>query len=271
MDRRQFMQRASAIAAAGFTSNMTISEKAEAIEHVMIDELDAEAHVPWLCHPSQRFSATDETSNVTTTPIRSSGRRLMGEDPRLPEMPSKPTLTDFFNYRFWPATHILQSATLALEKGFNEKTIMACLLHDISIAGLMRSDHGYWGAQLVEPYVDEEISWAIRYHQALRFFPDESVGYEYPNSYVRYFGEDYDPEPYIRDAYEYARDHKYYMTARLITVNDFYAFDPNLRVSIDPFKDIIGRCFRQPEEGLGFDNSPVAHMWRTIIWPNSFL
>ena len=25
------------------------------------------------------------------------------------------------------------------------------------------------------------------------------------------------------------------------------------------------------KEGLGFDASPVAHMWRTMIWPNNFL
>ena len=25
------------------------------------------------------------------------------------------------------------------------------------------------------------------------------------------------------------------------------------------------------EEGLGFDGSPTAHMWRTMIWPNNFL
>ena len=25
------------------------------------------------------------------------------------------------------------------------------------------------------------------------------------------------------------------------------------------------------EDGLGFDGSPVAHMWRTMIWPNNFL
>jgi hypothetical protein len=45
--------------------------------------------------------------------------------------------------------------------------------------------------QLVEPYVDEEVCWAIRYHQALRFYPDESVGYSYPEQYVRLFGADY--------------------------------------------------------------------------------
>ncbi len=57
------------------------------------------------------------------------------------------------------------------------------------------------------------------------------------------------------------------MTSRLITVNDIYSFDPNAVVSLDDFVDIIGRNFKQPEEGLGLDNSPVAHMWRTMIWP----
>ena len=32
-------------------------------------------------------------------------------------------------------------------------------------------------------------------------------------------------------------------------------------------RDIIGRHFKQPKEGLGFDNSSVAHMWRTMINP----
>ena len=61
------------------------------------------------------------------------------------------------------------------------------------------------------------------------------------------------------------------MTSRLITVNDPYAFDPHTVVSIDDFEDVIGRHFKQPEEGLGFDNSLVAHMWRTMIWPRNSL
>ena len=35
--------------------------------------------------------------------------------------------------------------------------------------------------------------------------------------------------------------------------------------SLDEFVDIIGRNFKQPSQGLGYDNSPVAHMWRAII------
>jgi len=42
------------------------------------------------------------------------------------------------------------------------------------------------------------------------------------------------------------------MTSRLICVNDIYAFDPNAKVNLDQFEDIIGRNFRQPKEGLGW-------------------
>ena len=123
------------------------------------------------------------------------------------------------------------------------------------------------GAQLVEPYVDEEVAWAIRVHQALRFFPDESVGYEYPDAYRRMFGDDYRPEPYICAEYERARKHKWYMSARMIVVNDLYAFDPDVHVELEQFEDIVGRHFRQPPEGLGNDSSPSAHMWRTLRRP----
>lgn len=201
----------------------------------------------------------------------SESRVLCGNDPRLPMLPEKPTLVDYFTYRFGPSQHLLQSARLAKHKGCSEKVILACLLHDISVFGLLVPEHGYWGAQLIEPYVDEEVSWAVRYHQALRFFPDPDVGYEYPAAYLKWFGEDHQIDEYIKRDYEFARNHRWYMSAREVTLNDLYAFDPTVEVSIDEFEDLIGRHFRQPEEGLGFDSSPSAHMWRTIMRPTKFL
>jgi hypothetical protein len=38
-------------------------------------------------------------------------------------------------------------------------------------------------------------------------------------------------------------------------------------VAIEDFEDVIGRHFKQPEEGLGNDDSPAAHMWRTLRRP----
>jgi hypothetical protein len=198
---------------------------------------------------------------------------MMGDNPALPRMPDKPTLLDFYRLRFGPIArmHHAQSAKLAMQAGQSEKIVMACFLHDISNGALVRCDHGYWSSQLVAPYVDEEVAWAIRYHQALRFYPDESVGYQYPELYKTLFGEDYQPDPHIARAYQTAREHKWYMTSRLITVNDLYSFDPNVTVQLEEFTDVIGRNFKQPKEGLGFDASPSAHMWRTINWPTRYL
>src|SRR2546421_489457 len=184
----------------------------------------------------------------------------------LKPMPEKPTLVDFFNLRFTTANHCLQSATRAKKNGFPEETILACLLHD-TVLTMIKPDHGHWGENLYAPYVSEKTSWAIKYHQALRFYPDPANGYEYPDMYIRMFGKDYKPEPYLEAEYKFAKGHKWYMEARMITMNDEYSFDPNAKPKIEPFLDIVGKHFKQPKEGLGWDNSPSAHMWRTIINP----
>ncbi len=200
------------------------------------------------------------------------GRRLLiGDDPRLPRMPEVPTLADFFALRFGPPSHLLQSARRAERAGCDEKVVLACLLHDIAVIGFIRADHGFWAAQLVEPYVDPEVAWAIRMHQVLRFFPDDEAGYRYPQMYVDFFGEGFVPPPWLVAEHERARKHRWYMTARQITLHDEYSFDPDAVVSLDEFADVIGRNFRQPKEGLGFDGSPSAPMWRTIVAPTRCL
>ena len=150
---------------------MTLAERADALEHKMMRELDA------IIVKSRLFTLADGDMSIPNGAALLAGNpgkhMLMGDDPRLPKMPERPTLMDFFKYRFGPANHLLQSARHAVRAGMDEKVVMACLVHDIGVIGFIRADHGYWGAQMVAPYVDEEVSWAIRAHQALRFYPDE--------------------------------------------------------------------------------------------------
>jgi hypothetical protein len=87
--------------------------------------------------------------------------------------------------------------------------------------------------------------------------------------YKYLFGEDYVPAPHVEAAWKMLRNHKWYMEPRLVTLNDLYSFDPHALVTIEPFLDILGRHFKQPKEGLGNDNSPVAHMWRALARPDS--
>jgi len=270
IDRRAFITSLGGAAAVGAMSH---EARADALEDYSIEALDqAVAQAQGRGRGSQTPPTVAELEERITTRntrrgvgnIFVSGRNMT----QLPKLPDKPTLMDYFKLRFAPANHVLQSATRAMKTGMTEEVILACLLHDV-VQTLIKADHGWWGAQLFEPYIPEKSSFAIRYHQALRFYPDEAAGYEYPDMYLNTFGVDYKPPKYIEETYQMVRKHKWYMEPRLVTVNDLYAFDSNAVVSIDPFVDIIGRHFKQPKEGLGHDNSPVAHMWRTIANPDA--
>jgi hypothetical protein len=223
--------------------------------------------------PVGRGTGAADTEGEILAQLKPGTVLMMGDNPELPRMPAQPALLDFFKFRITDITfrHLMTSAKRALDQGQEEKIVLACLLHDISNGMLVRSDHGYWGAQMIAPYVDEEVAWAVENHQALRYFADESVGYRYPESYVKFFGADYSPPEYIRRAAEAARKHRWYMSSRLVTLYDIYFFEKSDPIDPEIFTDIIGRHFRAPKEGLGFDGSPVAHMWRTAIWPNNSL
>jgi hypothetical protein len=270
VDRRAFF---ASIGGAAVVATMDHEAKAEALEHYMEEQLDAQVAAQQGGQPEKFPTVAEIEAQIETRPYRrGAGSVFVGQRgenvKKLQPMPAKPTLKDFFELRFAPANHVLQSATRALKTGMSEEVILACLLHDC-VLSLIKPDHGWWGAQLFEPYIPEKSAFAIRYHQTLRFYPDPEAGYEYPDQYYRIFGHDYQPPQYIADTYKWLKNHKWYMEPRLVTVNDLYAFDPNAKVSIEPFTDIVGRHFKQPKEGLGFDNSPSAHMWRTLARPDS--
>ena len=273
IDRKAFLD---SLGGAEGVKRMDDEARADALESHMMSELNSaiagkKSGEP---RPSKKYpTAAEVEAQIETRPYRAGAGFLIvprngGNVKKLPPMPANPTLQDFFKLRFTDtANHVLQSANLAKKNGMSEEIILACLLHDV-VQEIMRTDHGWWGAQLFEPYVSEKVAFAIRYHQALRYYADPSVGYEYPDLYRELFGADYVPPPYIEATYQMVRKHKWYMEPRMVAVNDLYAFDPNVIVTIEPFLDIVGRHFKQPKEGLGNDGSPVAHMWRTISRPD---
>ena len=265
IDRRHFIASLGGAAAVGAMSS---EAKAEALEAYMIERLNPPQS------GSEFPTAAEVEAQITTRHYRrGAGNLFMTRDgsnvAMLDPMPARPTIEDFFEHRFQRTrNHCFQSADRALKNGMEEEIVLACLLHD-TVQELIKVDHGYWGAQMYGPYVPQKTSWAIQYHQALRFYADTESGYEYPDLYHRMFGEDYVPEPYLQAAEEYARNHQWYMYARMVTVNDLYAFQEGVVLSIEPYLDILGRHFKQPSEGLGYDNSPVAHMWRSIAMPDN--
>lgn len=271
IDRRDFI---AGLGGAAAVSMMSHEARADAIEEHLNGRLElAQAENP-LTATGPFPTAAEVYDQITTRSYRRGvGMSMLNTDgslvQHLPAMPKAPTLVDYFELRFANTrNHCYQSAQHALNNGVDEEIVLACLLHDV-VQEMIRTDHGYWGAQLFEPYVPERTAFAIKYHQALRFFDDDEAGYSYPDLYHRLFGLDYVPPPHIQQAYEFARNHRWYDAPRTVTVNDLYSFDDTAEVSIEPFIDIIGRHFKQPKAGLGNDGSPVAHMWRTLADPDA--
>lgn len=262
LDRRAFV---AGLGGAAAVAAMSSEAKADALEDHLNEALAEEA---------KRFPTEAEVNALIPTRNfrRGAGKIFAGQPGNvhiLPPMPEKPTLVDFMRLRLTdPLNHCMQSGNLAQKNGLDEELVLACLLHDLPLM-LMRSQHGFWAAQLFEPYISERAAFAIRHHAALRFFPDEETGYEYPDLYREMYGEDYVPPKHVQEEYEWVKQHKWYSAARQVTMNDLYSFDPNVTVSLEQFDGIIAREFKQPKEGLGFDGSPVAHMWRALAFPDA--
>ena len=271
IDRRVFLASVGGLAV---VEAMDDEAKAEALEHYMMDVLDGghghEAEGLIIGGEAQVVAAPRRRHDPAWRgqPVRSAGPGREPEDGAAGPDVGQADAARVLREAIRPGQPRAAERHPRHEDRHERGIILACLLHDV-VLNLVKVDHGWWGAQMLEPYVPERTSWAIRYHQALRFYPDPANGDEYPELYTRIFGKDYVPQPHIKAAYDYARNHKWYLDARMVTVNDLYAFDPNAKVSIEPFQDIIGRHFKQPKEGLGNDNSPTAHMWRTMMFPDN--
>ena len=119
---------------------MNSLERAEAADHAAIEELDRLVIVKSTIYTS---GERDPRQPLPRPPDQGK-TYLMGHDPRLPRMPEKPTLLDFYRLRFgsFARRHHCQSAKLAMQSGQPEKVVLACFLHDISNGALVRCDHG---------------------------------------------------------------------------------------------------------------------------------
>ena len=74
--------------------------RAELLDHELAETMDKLVIVKSVIYTSGERDPREPPPRQDTA-----GRlHLMGHDPRLPKMPAKPTLFDFFSYRFGPRT-----------------------------------------------------------------------------------------------------------------------------------------------------------------------
>ncbi len=154
LDRRTFF---AGLGGAAAIAAMSSEAKADALEDFLMQQLnEGVAGSPGGSGIKKKFPTTAEIeAQIETRRNRRGVGNLFlsnsGNVKRLPPMPNKPTLIDFFNLRFGPTSnHVLQSANRAVQNHMTEEIVLACLLHD-TVQELIKVDHGWWGAQLYEP------------------------------------------------------------------------------------------------------------------------
>jgi predicted HD phosphohydrolase len=127
--------------------------------------------------------------------------------------------------------HSLQSATRAHRDGASEEMVVALLIHDIfdSIAGAY---HSQVAAELLKPYVSDDIHWIIRHHGIFQMYNHLS----------------YPPEK--RNARDKYRGHPLFdATAEFCAKWDQASFDPDYdTLPLEFFRPMAIRVFSKPDE-----------------------
>jgi predicted HD phosphohydrolase len=112
-------------------------------------------------------------------------------------------------YRVTRLDHALQTATRARRDGADADWIVAALLHDIG-DGLAPYNHDRLAAEILRPYVREEVTWTIEHHGVFQML---------------YYAHHYGWDPNAREEF---RGHPYFDTCSAFCERwDQSSFDPD--------------------------------------------
>ncbi len=136
-----------------------------------------------------------------------------------------------FGYKVNNYRHCLQSATLALQAGLDEETVVVLLLHDIGFVACPAS-HGDFAAALLGHYVSARNYWMLQHHQIFQ----QVHLHEYPGA-----------QPDAREQY-WGSPH-FEWTAEFVAKFDQNAIDEQFDTPpLDFFRPMVERLFaRAPQ------------------------
>ena len=129
-------------------------------------------------------------------------------------------------YKITRLEHGLQSGTRALRDGADLDWIIGALLHDIG-DGLAPQNHDRMSAEVVRPYVREEVSWVVEHHGIFQMI-----------YYAHHYGWD-------KNARDIFKDNIYFKSCSDFCERwDQSCFDPNYNSEpLDTFEPIIKEVF----------------------------
>ena len=132
-------------------------------------------------------------------------------------------------YQITRLEHGLQSGTRAFRDGADIDWIIGALLHDIG-DGLAPQNHDRMSAEVIRPFVREEVSWVVEHHGIFQMI-----------YYAHHYGWD-------KNARDKFKDNIYFQTcADFCERWDQKSFDPEYEnKDLDFFKPLIKEVFSRP-------------------------
>lgn len=133
-------------------------------------------------------------------------------------------------YKISRLEHVLQCATRAVRDNADDDWVIAALLHDIGDV-LAPFTHGQVAAEILRPFLREEVIWVVRHHGIFQMFYNKSLSSE------------------ERGSREQFKEHQYYQSAVDFCENwDQCSFDPKYdSQKLEFFIPILERVFsREP-------------------------
>ena len=100
-------------------------------------------------------------------------------------------------YQITRLEHALQSATRAYREGAGTDWVVATLLHDIG-DGLAPQNHDRFAAEILRPFVREEVTWTVERHGAFQM-----VYYAHHYGWDQYEREKYLESPYYQTCVDF--------------------------------------------------------------------
>ena len=149
-------------------------------------------------------------------------------------------------YKISRLEHALQSATRAYRDQACEDWIVAALLHDIG-DGLAPKNHDKIAAEIMRPYMREEIVWVIEHHGIFQTY---------------YFGHHYGWDKNARDMY---KEHPYYQTCiDFCEYWDQTSFDPEYKSeTLEFFSPMVHRVFSRE----AYKENVLQNNQKLGLWP----
>lgn len=130
-------------------------------------------------------------------------------------------------YKITRLEHALQSATRAERDNADADWIVAALLHDIG-DGLAPQNHDKLAAEIIRPFVREEVSWVVEHHGVFQmvYYAHHYQGW---NQYER---EKYNDSPYYQSCVDFCERW------------DQSSFDPDYNINpLDHFEPLVREVF----------------------------